>query len=227
MSNLDLEHGYCNTAGNRIHLYADYDRWAVVFEKCGYNNRGGSADIELNYVGNCTIDIISEHDGSRSNTNYIELISGEEYENVSCLADDEVDTFELLSAEAEDILVHGQKVKIERDISKYLALGIQPREYDNPKGLISYEDIVRYLHDTNASLVSASEEEIKRYVPFDLPKLMKIDHFHFESVYNEVSPSNQETYQLIAKVLATGDKSEWKPTLESNNHWRNWESGHL
>src|SRR5689334_12802499 len=50
---LDLEHGYCETAGNRIHLYADSTRWAIVFEKSGYQNRGGSAEIELNYVGNC------------------------------------------------------------------------------------------------------------------------------------------------------------------------------
>ena len=42
---LDLEHGYCETAGNRIHLYADSTRWAIVFEKSGYQNRGTSAEI--------------------------------------------------------------------------------------------------------------------------------------------------------------------------------------
>jgi hypothetical protein len=36
---LDLEHGYCETVGSRIHLYADEDRWAVVAEKSGYANR--------------------------------------------------------------------------------------------------------------------------------------------------------------------------------------------
>ncbi|RZJ47794.1 MAG: hypothetical protein EOO44_21965, partial [Flavobacterium sp.] len=44
---LDLEHGYCETAGNRIHLYADSTRWIIVFEKSGYQNRGTSAEIEL------------------------------------------------------------------------------------------------------------------------------------------------------------------------------------
>jgi len=46
---LDLEHGYCVTAGNKIHLYADKNRWAIVFEKCGYQNRGDDAEIELQY----------------------------------------------------------------------------------------------------------------------------------------------------------------------------------
>lgn len=50
---LDLEHGYCETAGNRIHLYADSTRWAIVLEKSGYQNRGTSGEIELNHVGNC------------------------------------------------------------------------------------------------------------------------------------------------------------------------------
>jgi len=50
-----LEHGYCETAGNKVHLYADSTRWAFVFEKCGYQNLGDRADIEHGYVGNCII----------------------------------------------------------------------------------------------------------------------------------------------------------------------------
>jgi len=50
---LDLEHGYCETASSRIHLYADDERWAVVGEKSGYQNRGLRAEIELYYFGNC------------------------------------------------------------------------------------------------------------------------------------------------------------------------------
>jgi hypothetical protein len=35
-------------------------------------------------------------------------------------------------------------------------------------------------------------------------------------------PSSYETWQLIAKVIATGDTSLYKPTLEANTHWKNW-----
>jgi len=55
----DLEHGYCETAGSKIHLYADKSRWAIVFEKCGYYNRSFDARIELIYIGNC-IDYVIE-----------------------------------------------------------------------------------------------------------------------------------------------------------------------
>lgn len=36
------------------------------------------------------------------------------------------------------------------------------------------------------------------------------------------SPSSYETWNLLAKVIATGDTSLYKPTLAPNSHWRNW-----
>jgi hypothetical protein len=35
-------------------------------------------------------------------------------------------------------------------------------------------------------------------------------------------PSSYETWQLIAKVLATGDTELYKPKLQPNSHWKNW-----
>lgn len=41
-------------------------------------------------------------------------------------------------------------------------------------------------------------------------------------------PSSYETWQLIAKVIVTGDTSHYKPTLEPNTHWKYYpESGSL
>jgi hypothetical protein len=50
---IDLEHGYFLTAGNKIHLFADSKRWAIIFEVNGYNNRLNQAQIQLIYLGNC------------------------------------------------------------------------------------------------------------------------------------------------------------------------------
>src|SRR5690606_12484622 len=72
----DLEHGYFVTAGSRIHLYADSTRWAIVFEKSGYENRGFCGGIDLNYFGNCIdypIDVFPERNYI-SNTSSIVLI---------------------------------------------------------------------------------------------------------------------------------------------------------
>jgi hypothetical protein len=41
-------------------------------------------------------------------------------------------------------------------------------------------------------------------------------------------PSGYETWQLIAKVIATGDPAAYRPTLIPNTHWKFWpDSGSL
>ena len=49
-----------------------------------------------------------------------------------------------------------------------------------------------------------------------------------QAQWNENRPSVYETFQLLAKVISTGDISIYKPTLSANSHWKNWEeSGSL
>lgn len=40
--------------------------------------------------------------------------------------------------------------------------------------------------------------------------------------YQDNRPSSYETWQLIARVIATGDTTLYKPTLKPNTHWKNW-----
>jgi hypothetical protein len=41
-------------------------------------------------------------------------------------------------------------------------------------------------------------------------------------------PSSYQTWKQIAKVIATGDRLHYKPTLKPNNHWKHWpDSGSL
>jgi hypothetical protein len=227
---LDLEHGYCETAGSRIHLYADKNRWAIIFEKSGYQNRGDRAEIELDYIGNC-IDYPVTTYPERSyitNANNIILITSDEYERVRNQEGSEMEQFELISPTATEITIHGQKVSINNDKKKYASLKLPTRDFDNPKKLLSYGDIIRFIADTNPSIINATDKEIRQHIPKDIPKIFSLDYFHFQSLYKKsIAPSEQETYQLIAKVLANQDSTLWRPKLKPNNHWSNWESGNL
>jgi hypothetical protein len=225
----DLEHGYCLTAGSRIHLFADESRWAIVFEKSGYNNRGGDATVQLTYFGNCIDYIVQKYPEQTyvSNLAYIPLITGEEYERIQAEGDD-FDSFERISKNTAYINVKGQEVPFESDYHKYEALGIVIQDEDNPENLIGFGDIIRYLHETNPQLISATDNEIRKQLPAGLPKLMTISDFHFTSAYDKANlPSKQELYKLIARVLLTRNPAEWKPVQKPNNHWSNWESGNL
>lgn len=223
----DLEHGYFFTAGNRIHLYADSTRWAIVFEKSGYANRGYAARIELDYFGNCVNYVNEEHNNRKyvTNSQILTLISPEEFNRIKDSAES---SFELISTDTKQIKIRDTTFLFDNNLENYKKLGINSDIHDNPKNLISFEDLIRYLNETNPSLISASEKEIRQNIPQDIPKIMTIEKFHFESWYEKSKlPSQQETYQLIAKILISGDSSNWKPTLKANNHWSNWESGHL
>lgn len=221
---LDLEHGYCDTASSKIHLYSDEIRWAIIFEKSGYQNRALAAEIELDYVGNC-INYNIEMNSERkyiTNSKRINLIDYDEYQKIS-----DEEQFELISNTSNTVNIHGQIIKIEQNKDKYIELGINLRDYDNDKNLISYSDLIRFLNETNPEVIEATEDEIKSLLPNDLPKILTIKDFHFVSYYNDSLPSEQETFNLIADILVSKDISLWKPKLKSNNHWSNWESGHL
>lgn len=222
---LDLEHGYFYTAGSRINLFADDNRWAIVFEKSGFGNRSGRAEIELNYFGNClkNLDRAGLNDKYISNSKYIILILGEEFEKIE-------GDFELVSKEAKVIKVRNTELPIEHNSEKYFAKGIEIQDFDNPDNLIDYPSLIRYLDEENPELFRASEKELKTCLPKDLPFLMKIDKWHHKSYseYGGDKPSSYETFHLIADVLVSKNINSWKPTLDPNNDWRNWsEAGSL
>ena len=140
----------------------------------------------------------------------------------------DMEQFELIDPTIKKVQIRDEMVEIDLDSEKYEAFGIELRKHDNPRKLIGFGNLIRFLSETNTKLVSATEEEIKTQIPIDLPKLMTIDKFYHLSAYNETKVASQiETYQLISKILIKQDSSIWKPKLESNNHWANWESGNL
>lgn len=226
----DLEHGYFATANSKIHLYTNSEKWAIVFEKAGYQNRGTSAGIELNYFGNCINYIIEKYPEQSyiTNTQIITIIQSSEFKKIENKQGQGIEKFELIDENTQKIKVRNRNVTFDNNSKNYERLGIQIRDYQNPKRLIAFEAFVRYLSETQPEIISATEEEIRQQIPKNIPKLMTIDKFHFISRYNEtVLPSNQELYKLLAKILTTKDTSQWKPTLKPNNHWSNWESGNL
>lgn len=229
---IDLEHPYCHTAGSRLHLYADKERWALVGEKNGYFNRSDAAGIDLYLFGNCiNYQVLNYGDHTNtSNVGDVELISGEEFERIcNPGGEHELDDFEVISPDADYVTIRDTQIPIEQDIAKYRALGINSRkDYEDVSDLITFEDLIRYYSDTNPEVLYATEDEIRQWVPADLPKIITIDRFHFTTTYQDyLNPSQEELYQLIANVLYTQDASQWKPTQPANNHWSNWESGHL
>ena len=217
---IDLEHPYFHTAGSRLTLFADEKRWAIVFEKSGYSNSGYRGEIELAYFGNCLINLQSEgsSEGYTSNMKTVVLIDNEEMERI------ENDTDELVAKHIKQVKVRDTMLDIEQEKSVYIQKDITDSVYDNPENLIDIPSLIRYLDEQHSMLFRATDSELRKCLPADLPKLMHIDQWHHEAYYegHGTRPSDYETYRMIADILVSRDTTKWKPTLKPNNDWRNW-----
>lgn len=89
----------------------------------------------------------------------------------------------------------------------------------NPKtrNRVDSDDVLRWITDTYPDLLFGTDEELsKGLLPGVEPilRLYQWNHPDFDE-----PPSANETFQLLADVLVTGDKSEYRPTKKPNTHW--------
>ncbi|NUR30219.1 MAG: hypothetical protein HOV83_30945 [Catenulispora sp.] len=88
-----------------------------------------------------------------------------------------------------------------------------------------FPEVVRELVPAHRDLLLADESELRALIPGDLPELLRLEAWHHPDVLVE-RPSQEETFQLIAKVLDSGNPHDYRPTQAPNTHWSNWpESG--
>ncbi|MFM2387567.1 MAG: hypothetical protein RL660_2324 [Bacteroidota bacterium] len=227
---LDLEHGYVETAGSKIHLFGDEKNWAIVFEKIGYHNRAFQIQSELNFIGNC-INYKKENHGygdEYTNTEDIALIDNEELEKIQLPENEEEDCFEMIDPTIDKVKIRNSIISIKIEQDEFAKLHMNLVDENNPKGYISFGNFARYLYAKQPNELSANQSEIRKQLPNNIPFIMTIDKFHYKSSYEPKNkPSTQETYNLIADVLVSLNKELWKPKEIVNNDWYNWESGHL
>ena len=105
------------------------------------------------------------------------------------------------------IRVRGQELAVEATAGEY------------------FPEVIRELVPEHRDLLLADEAELRALVPADMPELLRLEAWRHPDVTVE-RPSREETFQLIAKVLDTGNPHEYRPTAAPNTHWSNWpESG--
>jgi hypothetical protein len=83
---------------------------------------------------------------------------------------------------------------------------------------------IRATYDYNKKLTAATGQD---FMDYDTFKAMMIQQEQVKNDYNqkqwlESRPSSYETWQLLTKVITTGDINLYKPTLPPNTHWTNW-----
>ena len=87
-------------------------------------------------------------------------------------------------------------------------------------------ELCRYLADVARPEVLATAKERRISVPPEIPQILQLEEWHHPNVVNDDDrPSGSETFQQLAKVLATGDVRLYRPSQSPNTHRRNWPEG--
>ena len=87
--------------------------------------------------------------------------------------------------------------------------------------------VFRSLVPAHRELLLASDGELRRCIPADLPEIPRLDEWHQPDLF-ETKPSESQVYQQIAEALVTGDPALYRPTEGPDTHWTNWpDSGSL
>ena len=209
-----LDNGYVYLAGTKMSLYRDSLRWALIIEVVGFNYRGGGHNGISNCIhiyGNCLL--LNE---GMNNENFINLTDNYNH----CNTFDEEEEF-YLNPNCDSFLLRGNVTKLIHDRSIYNSNGIILEDENK----INAFEFLRLLSVNEFEKLIATEIEIRKNIPTDLPKIMELeDWFHPDLADNEL-PSNNETFIQISKVLETGNLNLYKPTKEPNTHWKNWPDG--
>jgi hypothetical protein len=203
----------------RINLFADEKRWAVVFEILSYNTAGYNIVVDNYYFSNCFV-----KKEKHNNTNISTVILSQV--DTQNLIDDEG----FIKPNSNHISIRGQKYPLILDINQYKEKNIKGFYFEDTKSKIDIVSLMRLMAIKSPNLFKATESELRKNIPNDLPFLGSIENWHHlnyiasinKGFYIGKKPSEYETFQLIAKCIVNRSLEFYKPTLAPNTHWSNW-----
>lgn len=217
-----LDHPLSYPISSKIHLYGDDKRWAIVFEIVNYNTNGYNIVIDKYYFGNCVnYKDMSKNSPKETNYDFTQILS--EFDLMKVM-----DEMGYIKKDASSLIIRGKRINIEHNLSIYATKDIKGYDFQIPYSNLDVVACMRLINENNNGLFNATQVELKKYLPKDIPEILTINKWHhknYESFGNKFigdKPSSYETFQLIAKVLVTKQKGLYNPKLNSNNDWRNW-----
>ena len=209
-----LDNGYVYPIDSRLSAYRNDNNWVLLIEVVGFSCRGrGHKGINngLHIFGNCL-----DFEPGTNNANFIRFTDDS----------DEGPSFdkeyqERLNPDVNTMLLRGKKVSLPKDPEFY---EVQGMELDAPPKVMIWE-FLRGIRAQHKESFFATEEEIRERIPKDLPLILKLNNWYHNNLAADELPSDIETFEMIAKVLETGNTELYKPTIKPNSQWWYWPNG--
>jgi hypothetical protein len=128
---------------------------------------------------------------------------------------------EFVSPSAKAIVVRNQAMALP-PVADYRRHGIELEEAPR----VQVFELCRLLAPIAREQVLATPKERRVSVRPEMQQILQLDEWHHPNVVDgEKRPSGSETFQHLARVLATGDVKLYQPSQPPNTHWRNWPEG--
>lgn len=209
-----LDNGYIYPVVSRLSVFGDFERWVIAIEVVGYHYRFHGH----NGVENCLY-IYGNGLGFKPGMDErnVLLVTADSEEGAIFIHDQ----WGTLNPDVHSMLIRDQKVSIQKDPAFYTSRNV---ELKNPPAIRIYEFMRASLPEYKAEFL-ATEDEVYDCFRQDLPKIMQLDEWYHPDIAGEEKPSENETFQMIARVLESGDSAYYQPTKNANNHWSNWPYG--
>jgi hypothetical protein len=240
----DFGHGYHHHVDQRLTAYGDGSRWVFVIEQVAVNPRGSGIETTLYFHGNAVV-LPPQAGWGDLPVKSLALVTDGRSGPIPY--DDD-----WTQRGAADLCIRGQVVTIRRDAEHYRARGIEVQvvsELDVARLARGWrgrmrDDVLRRelralkrrvgiycprswhvargLLPEHRDLLLATEDERREGVPRDLPRLLQIDEWRHPRFLDGELPSESESFQRIAEVLARRDARAWRPAERPNTHWKHW-----
>ena len=221
-----LDNGYVYLAATRLSLFRDNADWAMTIEVFGFSPRAGLPDTFVYCFG-------SDLQNRKKPEDYVSQEAYEEYlqnhrfdDQFQAFPIDEGDfqddeELEMVREGADNLTLRGQRFALP-GLDAYAALGIELEESSQ----IRVFELCRYIADKERAAVLATPEELRKMVKPSMDLILQLDEWnHPDVVDDEKRPRGSEAFQQLARVLVTGDTSNYSPTQAPNTHWSNWPDG--
>lgn len=221
-----LDNGYVYLAATRLSAFHSPVDWALTIEVFGFSPRSGIPDTCVHTFGSRIVNRrrADEFVSPRAHSNYLAQNQHNDSHFVFPIENQgwqDPEDPEILDSHARELLLRGGVVPMPT-IDECRRHGVNVE--DDPR--IQVFELCRTLAATHRDEVLATTVERRFHVPRELDQILQLEEWNHPDVVDEDKrPSGNETFVQLAKVLVSGDKSRYRPSAESNTHWRNWPGG--
>ncbi len=220
-----LDNGYVYLAATRLSLHRSPTYWALVIEIFGFSPRGGLPDVHVHTFGSRlhNRNEAAAYVTAEAYQNYLRTNPHNESRFFFPVGEgpwQDPDSSEYVTEGATEVPLRDGIVTVP-SAADLRTHGI---ELEEPPRVQTFE-LCRFLAAVHCTAVLATPVERRVSVPPDLRELMTLEEWKHPDVADDERPSESETFQQLADVLASDEASRYRPSAGANTHWSNWREG--